>query len=376
MLQARDGGKWRARAWARGLTAGLLAAAVLGASALRGAGPRAPGSAPPAAAVGARAKEVAPFDLSFVPPTATVAFAIRPHAFFEGPGLKKRAALVDEALKELNGSLELPAPLLPPVASIEQVVVSLQFHSVNTDKEGKGKQTALLASRAMIRTTADFDWHKHLRAALPEMREARHAGKVYYRAPKVAYLPLFPNFSYHMVNRRTVVLGDEAGLREWLQKGRGARPRSWAADWKQVERGLVAVALDGRDRRWLDERPRPDTGMTADQVAAARHIDSLVAGLDAAPGGLTAQALGQARTARDAAVLARAGQIVLAELAKSFGPAGERKGSRPEVLERAARDILSGLRAQQDGTAVRCRGETKVSLTELVTTLIRRREER
>jgi hypothetical protein len=351
------------------LTLGLLTAVVLGVSALRSPAQKgkvgaAAGPVPTSVTLTltGQKRKVAPFDLSCVPASSTGAFAIRPHAFFQKALLKEHAPAVlsifNQNVTATCREQGLRGPLLPPLESIEQIVCAVRIQPIKTKDE---RQTALMFSLAMVRTLADFDWSKLLRAALPGTVEVRHAGKVYSRAPRGA-CPFFgPTFAYHVVDRRTVVFTDEAELRAWLDRPADARPRSWADDWKQVECGLVAVAADFRDRRWLDQRRQPEKDMTPDQVALIRNADSLVFGLDATSTSLRFEGIGRARTAGSAARLARAGKVVV-EMATSAQDEEERR--KPPVVERLVEGLLRARRIEQDGKVVRWRADVKVSLAD------------
>ena len=94
-----------------------------------------------------------------------------------------------------------------------------------------------------------------------------------------------PVLCYHIADARTVVVGNEADMRRRLSGERAAPPQhAWAAEWKAVERDLIAVAYDGHDKDWLDKRAKPKD---ADEIALtgiAEKTTCFACGLNAADG--------------------------------------------------------------------------------------------
>jgi beta-lactamase regulating signal transducer with metallopeptidase domain len=281
MLRTTDGRA--SRPLPRGARAGLvalLAALAAGASALRcpaqkDAGP-APAPTPAAADGGGRP----PFDLTYLPPEGAVV-AFRPAAVFARPEMKNYAKAVDGDLGKLGELLGLGADWGLRVEDIEQVTASVV---VQTQKAASGPQSAALCHFVTVRTTGDFDWARRLRA-LPGAEEVRHAGQTYFKVPTHVLGGRIDGtneaLAVYVPDVRTAVFDSEAAVRKFLDR-RGAPPpeRPWAADWRRVERGVFALALDTRDKGWLRARRQPEKELPAAAVTLAEKADSLVVGLD------------------------------------------------------------------------------------------------
>jgi hypothetical protein len=263
MLRAKEAarGGW-ASVPARSLLAALMLGLALGVSALRGPAPGVAADAPadsgrlPAARP---ASARPPFDLTYVPPDAKGVVAFRPGAFFRLPGMKRHARAVNRGIESLCKQLKLPGGFGLKVEDIEQVTAGFYFVPVNGPK---GNMTAMEYGPAMIRAARPFDWKKQLHRWIPNLEEVKHRGKVYYRGQAAGLALLAPKLSFHVPDDRTLlvepVFGDNI-LSRLMRRGTG-KPAPWARSpqWKAVERSLAAVALDNRDKSWIQKRSVDD----------------------------------------------------------------------------------------------------------------------
>ncbi len=318
MLRTSTSGPERTTSWPGRVAAGLLLAAAVVASGLRGTAPKAEAAPPPAPAQPARpdepqqfgvprlpvlgpvpialdfgfpvvAAETAPFDLSALPPDAKGVWAFRPAAVFGQPGMKKHADQAGELRTQVcKEFLHLDLALVPAIADIEQVVGTVRLEP---QKDG---HTALLADARLIRTTHDFDWKKLLGGLFPKAVEVRAEGGSYYRVPgdgAPEFLAPFrsekeESICYQVADARTVVFGSAADMRRRLSAKKAEAPKfAWAAEWKAVERDLMAAAYDGHDKGWLDPRPKKadDTAERA-LIDIAERTSAMAFGLGAGDG--------------------------------------------------------------------------------------------
>jgi hypothetical protein len=303
MLRTRTSGPERAPSWAGRVAAGLLLAAAFAASGLRG--PALTAAAAPPAEPATAGAEAIPFDLSALPPDAKGVWAFRPAAFFGKPGMKKYADEADSALAFFcKEGLNLDKSLLPTVEHIEQVVGTVTLAPLPGDTE----HTALMADLRLIRATRDFAWKDLLAGLFPKAAEVRAEGGSYYRVPSDGlpdfFAPLrstkLPFICYHIADARTVVFGNEDDMRRRLSGEKAAPPqRAWAAEWKAVERDLIAVAYDGRDKAWMGKRGKPKDAEEAAAIGIAEKTSAIACGLGAADG-LSATVAVRCPTAEDA----------------------------------------------------------------------------
>lgn len=318
MLRTRTSGPERGPSWPGRVAAALVLAGALGASGLRGPAPAAQAAPPsePAAA----STEPAPFDLSALPPDAKGVWAFRPAAFFGKPGMKKYADETDEALGSFfKEELNLDRSLVPAIKDIEQVVGTVTVGPLPGDAE----HTSVMAGLSLIRTTRDFDWKGLLALRFPKAAEVRAERGSYYRVANRDMPPSLAGalagkegfYCYQVADARTVVFGPEADMRRRLSGERAAPPqRAWAAEWKAVERDLIAVAYDGRDKSWLGKRGKPKDAEEADALSIAEKTGAVACGLNAADG-LSATLAVRCPTAAKAKEVGR----LLGELLKADG---------------------------------------------------------
>jgi hypothetical protein len=204
--------------------------------------------------------------------------------------MKKYADQADTALAQLaKEALHLDPSLLPHVADIDQVVGTL---TLGPDPQDKGR-SSLMADLHLLRTTRDFDWKKLFAAALPKAEEVRTEHGSYSKVTAGTLLGALGGLGslkdavlgYHVADARTVVFGSEADMRRLLSGEKAAPPKyAWAAEWKAVERDLIAVAYDGRDKGWLGQRRKPEDAAEAAIVGVGEKVSAVAWGLSAADG--------------------------------------------------------------------------------------------
>jgi beta-lactamase regulating signal transducer with metallopeptidase domain len=290
MLRTRTSWPERTPSWPGRAAAGLLLAAALGVSGLRGLAPPAEAAPPPEPSRPAAAAKAVPFDLSALPPDAKGVWAFRPAAFFAQPGMKKYAEQADEGLALLGKEvLHLDPSHLPHVSDIEQAVGTL---TLGPDSQDKGR-SSLMADLHLLRTTRDFDWKKLFAAALPKAEEVRTEHGSYFKVTAGSFLGALGGLGslkdavlcYHVADARTVVFGSEADMTRLLSGEKSAPPKyAWAAEWQAVERDLIAVAYDGRDKGWLRQRRKPDDAAEAAITGVGEKASAFALGLSAADG--------------------------------------------------------------------------------------------
>jgi hypothetical protein len=263
--------------------------------------------------------EAAPFDLSALPPDAKGVWAFRPAAFFGQPGMKKYADRADQGLPLLfKEGPHLDLALLPAIGDIEQVVGTV---TLGPDPGNTGR-SSLMADLRLLRTTRDFDWKKLLAALFPKTEEVRteHGSYFRVRGPVLGLLGGFrskegPVLCYHIADARTVVVGNEADMRRRLSGERAAPPQhAWAAEWKAVEHDLIALAYDGRDKTWLQQRAKPMDAEETALVGIAEKLTAFAYGFSATDG-LSATAAVGCATGEEAKQVQR----LIAELFKKDG---------------------------------------------------------
>jgi beta-lactamase regulating signal transducer with metallopeptidase domain len=356
MLRARERPEKRAS-----IVLGLLAAVVLIATAVAASALRAPvvraeeDNRPVAAPVVARpgSVEVPPFDLSYLAPDAVGAMGFRPAVFFAQPGMAAMAKLANAEIARGLKELGVKGELGLRVEDVEQITGSMQLKTDTSRKEG---QTMMLEALGLIRTVKEFDWHGCLTRLFPGAIEIQHAGQRYYKVPKGVMAPLAVRFGtlelcYIIPDARTTVFDTEPHIRRLLEKGKTPRSAlAWAVDWERIDRGLLAVAISGRDKRWLHDRRKPEESVAPEFLVMCEHADSLAYGVRSTDH-LTAEAFFRSSNDESAAAVEKALRDLLAgERHKVDAPSSTQA---QKTSERVRADLVRNSKVERTGLLVR-----------------------
>ena len=173
------------------------------------------------------------------------------------PGMKSHFDKLSAELAE-----KLPIGLLPKLESIEQAAFEFKVSPRDRSKNIQGR---IGTGDWMIRSVENFDWKVPIKMLVKpgktpgELVEVRVEQQIYYRATGSAIFG--PGVLFYFPDGRTVVCShDENNLRRRIQHGALERPEFLRGrDWPQVDRGLIAVAIDnhqhgGKWDAWTDAR--------------------------------------------------------------------------------------------------------------------------
>ncbi|HEY7428501.1 MAG TPA: hypothetical protein VH682_29995 [Gemmataceae bacterium] len=311
------------------------------------------------------------FDLTYVPPDAMGVLAVRPNVIFSDPAMRPLARMANEALMGLL-PVKIPAALRLPVEEIEQVI---GFMTIAPNKgEPKGVHSSTMGL-VMIRAAHDYDWQKLMRQLDPKTEEIHRDGHVFYKSK----LNLFPEDRQGTIvycalpDKRTLVLLPPAVCIALFtgkpaQIGNlGQRPSFfWDKDWKHVERGLVAVAMDNRWTR----------GLSAEQIGGetwtktlSHNASTMVAGVEWKEGiDFHAYLVGKDRAAAD-----QMAKDIKGMLAKWRHDLEQAPQDVPKDERRAAaftlqmyKDLLEHARVERRESTVSMQATAKVNLADFV----------
>ena len=351
--------------WAAGWTTAVVAALVVPRWA------RAQDTASPPK--GAPIPERPAFDLTYVPPEATGVVAVRPSVIFGDPAMRPLAGRLNEALTQLLHVFQLPTEPQLPIEDIEQVVGFISIRPNTTPLLLRGRHT-LTATLALIRTTHDFDWLKVFQQLDPDLEKIYCGGRVYYRSHPKFLKILSPDvsFCFFMPDKRTLALPQEKELRAMLTGKAGVRPPfSWEKDWKHVEHGLFAGALDNR---WASGLSAEEIGGEPQAVALTQQSATMVGGVDWSDGIVVKGFFG----CKDDPAAGRAMQLLQGGLrdARASFAREVREDPPPDEVGRMAtkvfKDLLENAKVTRQGNTVCGRTHARVSVAEVARVLLER----
>jgi hypothetical protein len=363
----------------RALAVVALVAVAVGVSALRSPAQKVAGPAQAAAerfyaggfrtargfAFKAAAAEREPFDLSYLAPDATGVVAVRPAAIFGRPGMKKYADTLNKYLGPASLAVGLRGELSVPFDQLEQVSASAFIKPLKGPDQGK---SALMLGQPVLRTARAYDWKGRFIDLLPGVEEVSYHGRAYYRVPKGKLPALGPmGMCFYLPDSRMLVCLSEEGVRQVIDHKKVERRRfAWEDDWKQVERGLFAVAVDNHDKAWLKDR-QPTEDMNEASLAIAEHLNSLVQGVDGDTA-FTVTAIGRCDSEAGARTVVRAAkELLLGDLVKELEKACKEMPDGARGREcRCGLELLRNAHFRRNGACVRWASSVQVDLAELL----------
>ena len=311
------------------------------------------------------------FDLEYLPRVGGQGvIGIRPAEIVRHatrPEVELASGLVFGTFSQLLGGKPLDAAAWPTFADLEQCVCCLEMRV--TAPPGKGEQGAFLLggkTPALVRTTRPFDWDRLLRRSFPNATAARHAGRSYLRIPTAFQFPLpfvgmvgEPMAAY-TPDDRTLAIGAEGEVRALLDRLAAGRPAPEPLPgWAEVDRDLIAFALDNREVPLISGRFPEGYPAGKELEALAGSLRTLAVGLST--GGdrtrvrlvATTKNGTHARTVADALKsLIRQGAEAVAD-AKESDPLGAFAAAllNSATIERRGRNVTATLTA--DGNVVK-----------------------
>jgi BlaR1 peptidase M56 len=309
------------------------------------------------------AAEMAPFDLSYVSPDAEGILAVRPAAFLRRPGMESFAAfLKKDIVRDVCAvcKLKLPKDIVPPIESIEQVVLEESYSY--EEKAPKGRRNHLDVTVGMIRSEKDFNWKKLLQTLVPGAEEVHYKGKTYCKGELNVFVRKF-DLCYFIPDGRTVVLGSEKTMHHVLDRKAGRRDFAWSHEWQRVERSLLATALDVRRTREILKYPN-------DPIFAPLYdyASSVVCGVDLMKDTCSVQAFATCPDATAAKTLAQKTESwISADLASLEKEARDKPPKDEDQLaSQFAIDLLKQARVTHRGAGGTLRMQAKINVEELV----------
>jgi beta-lactamase regulating signal transducer with metallopeptidase domain len=300
------------------------------------------------------------FDLSYISPDAVGVCAIRPAAISRIPGLKSHFDKLTAQMAKAE------AIGLPKLEMIEQAAIEFSVLPRDRSKKMPGR---LLTGDWMVRSVEDFDW-KSLATVLlktvgrkpEELVEVRLDDHVYYKAVRSPLLG--PHACLYFPDARTIVCSfHEDQLRERIRRGANEQLKFLHGDdWRQVDRGLMAVAINECWERWkldVSEEDPEDLPIAPLLQQASRWV----VGVDASDV-LKLHAIATCSDEAKGEVVARIAKerMALAQVALD-GPvnAGSPEKDREvKALIRAAKDLMQACQIRRDGAVVDLSAERKV----------------
>jgi beta-lactamase regulating signal transducer with metallopeptidase domain len=356
---------------ARRLAYGFLVVAALAAS-----GVRLPGQAP-GHLEKPQASNVEPFDLTYFSPDDTknvhAVIGFRPGMLLTQPDMetfRKEFGALDEKMFGEEGR-----KLLKEIAAedFEQLVADLQFTSNGSGEPGTRGLTMGM-SCVTIRMRKDMDWDKLLHAVFPKLTEKQQGGVKLYglKADFIGPLTMW----CHTPDQRTLVATGFGGSEPPVLTPRDkARPRELGPSWKEVERSMIAVAIDNRDAYWVkvarDVKELPPVAKLFEQAQwlclgvrfhDGLHGEIIVDGQDAAAAEKCRKSLDEIWSVMRKAIAARSKSDELDE--------------QDKVWLRLGEELLNSGKMAREGATVHAAGAAKLQTADFMPKVSARAEQK
>jgi hypothetical protein len=282
------------------------------------------------------------------------------------------SGLVFGTFSQLLGGKELDAAAWPTFADLEQCVCCLDMRI--TAPPSRNEQGAFMLggkTPALIRTVRPFDWDRMLRKAFPAATAARHAGRSYLQMRVAFPLPYISLFSEpmaaYMPDDRTLVVGADGDIRALLDRLTAGKPAPKPLPgWTEVDRDLIAFALDNREVPLLSGR-FPD-GYTAGKEleALAGSLRTLAVGLSTGGDRTRVRFVATTKNDANARSVADALQSLIRQASEVVAEFKE-----PDALEQFAAALLGSATIDRDGRNVTATLTAEGNVVKMLFTLLR-----
>jgi hypothetical protein len=301
--------------------------------------------------------DAVPLDVSFLPPDAPGALALRPAALFHRPALAGVRGLVEDEIAAFLKEVNIKGRFLLGLDEIEQVTGRMW---ARTDPKKKENKHSLIFSLFSIRCVRDFDWKRQMHEFFPDAVEVPHAGGVFYHCalPPCEAVPKGGEATWWIPDGRTIVFDSDKNLRRLIErKGKPGSSPAWAEGWRQVEHGLAACVVDGRASSvvsWIDKADKD----AAPLVLPLGKVEWVTAGLDAEG---RVQAIADCGSKKGSESLVRSLRTLLgtARFTLTQPSAASPGGAREKSAEdRLAETFLSSATVAREGNRVLLHAET------------------
>lgn len=171
-----------------------------------------------------------------------------------------------------------------PLADFESVVMAgrpeIRFTTTPDPAPGQRPHQMMFGGAfecVVCRTRSAQDWPKVVDRWFPGSRPASHHGEGYFVIPasphpRAVYLP----------DARIAVIGGEEAVRKLIDRLKAGRTIAPPVGWPAVERGLLAVSFDSRDKAAAGSAPAGRGPRPANPIGRMLRVtDRLVVGVDA-----------------------------------------------------------------------------------------------
>jgi hypothetical protein len=360
MLKENAQGRDRAMSrMAKIITMSLLVGVGACAVALRGVAPADGAETPPGVAVATDLNRQR-FDVSYLPPDVMGVYAVRPAAILQLPGLKSHFEMINAAIVK-----EFPFGL-PKLESIEQATIEFKLLPRDPSKKRPGR---IMTGDWTVRTVKDFYWKTPITMLVKagktpgKLDEVQYENRTYYKAGGSAILGPGTCFFYFPDARTVVCSFHEEHLRRRIKQGSSDHPDFLGGDdWQQVDRGLVAVAINNRQGK-LKLDLASDDPVDLPLAPLLQQASRWVIGLDGADV-VKFRAIGTCAGDKEGEALARIAheRMAMARAALDGPIQTGRPEKRQEVdaLFRTTKVLLRAYRLRQKGKVIDMSSEGRV----------------
>ncbi len=204
-----------------------------------------------------------PFDTTYMPDSARGIVAFRPAAIMRRPGGDRLAALVREQVREfevgvakgLHVDTQQAGFLQLGGGDIESVVLNYKIGVKKVPPQQNEPEQLLhtIESDSLtVRTMAAFDWLAFFRQWKLQVTAIPVGAQAYYQVMIPEEPASTMSFFVYLPDDRTLVINEPETIRQHLARAVPAAPAYLREyDWERASRGLLAIAIDNRDDRFV-----------------------------------------------------------------------------------------------------------------------------
>lgn len=196
-----------------------------------------------------------PFDPSLIARKGSAVFVVRPSALFRRADLQPMKVHCNNGLLTWTRGLAVEEELLLRVEQAELIAADVLVVFDKNGTEEQPHRTMFSTGHSMVRMTQPYDWKRLLLKLLPDMVTKEYRQCEYFALPVIPALGPAKVFAYVPDDRTLVFANGDKSIQGVIAAHIDGAPRyDWLDQWAAVDGGLMTIAFDNREHRWLEMR--------------------------------------------------------------------------------------------------------------------------
>ncbi len=196
-----------------------------------------------------------PFDPAMIARKGSAVLVVRPAELFRRADLQPMKDHCNTGLLTWMKALAVDEELLLRVEKAELIAADVLVAFDKNGTEEQPHRTMFSTGHSMVRMIQPYDWKRLLLKLLPDTVAKEYRQCEYFGLPAIPALGPAKVFVYVPDDRTLVFASGEKLIQGVIAVHIDGAPRyDWADRWAAVDGGLMTIAFDNREHRWLQMR--------------------------------------------------------------------------------------------------------------------------